>query len=517
MKKFIFNIIFIFSISIHVNAQDRFDQYINWLTSNHKYDSISTQQKGTYTFSEEPDCPDYYNWALVWEDNFNGTSLNEFYWEKADGAPCNITDIYYSPNNVVVENGYLKLYENNNFIVSAPVTSCNPPWTSTSHPFYNTSALIKTKQKFLYGKFEIKCKMPSGRGHRPAFWLHDGNSEGPDYREIDVFEFWNQFSNGGDFIPSLTNKVHHMAVYNTIFSNKKEYEDNNNTIDYSIIDHVFSLEWDPFTIKWYVDGNLKETHYRYKLGVFNIGFINTSCNNIITGIPYIVNSIYPTQPMKVIINTRVDNGDPNYLPTTFPAVMEVDWIKIYERINPEEVVNVCFLNLNNNTYEYSVITGNQITIGGSSCNATIHGWADGESLSLVACNRIDLNPGFKVESGGRFSASIVPCDGSGMKNSDFPLSSDIKISNISNKSSDSTILFNVYPNPSNGTFKISFLETFTEFNGLAILNSMGSIVFKTNEIQNNDIIVDISNYPNGIYYLTFMINNQAFAHKLIKQ
>lgn len=48
------------------------------------------------------------------------------------------------------------------------------PYPTNTRNFYYSSASVRTKDKYLYGKFEIRCKIPEGttNGFFPAFWLY---------------------------------------------------------------------------------------------------------------------------------------------------------------------------------------------------------------------------------------------------------------------------------------------------------------------------------------------------------
>lgn len=60
---------------------------------------------------------------------------------------------------------------------------------------YHSGAIQSIEKSFLYGYFEIKCKLPVHRGAFPAFWLWsacnetEANCDDPHYEEIDIFEY----------------------------------------------------------------------------------------------------------------------------------------------------------------------------------------------------------------------------------------------------------------------------------------------------------------------------------------
>ncbi len=86
-------------------------------------------------------------------------------------------------------------------------------------------------------------------------------------------------------------------------------------------------------------------------------------------------------------------------------------------------------------------------------------------------------------------------------------------SNIETLENSNTI---IYPNPVKNTVNIT---TSAIINELMILNSLGAIVYKNNFDSEakmlKDFKIDVSNFPNGIYFVKFTANNNTFAQKLV--
>jgi Secretion system C-terminal sorting domain len=82
--------------------------------------------------------------------------------------------------------------------------------------------------------------------------------------------------------------------------------------------------------------------------------------------------------------------------------------------------------------------------------------------------------------------------------------------------SDETVV--VYPNPSSGKIFIESNAFVGRKVGIKMYNVLGQIV-ETNKTvgNNNKIEFDISNLPEGIYFLAYMIDNKKYSKKIIKQ
>ena len=77
---------------------------------------------------------------------------------------------------------------------------------------------------------------------------------------------------------------------------------------------------------------------------------------------------------------------------------------------------------------------------------------------------------------------------------------------------------NLYPNPSSGKFAV-FVQNEKKQNeaGLVnVFNLMGELVFQSEFKQLNSLSIDISEKPNGVYFLTINISGQIKTLKFIK-
>ncbi|MFT7561984.1 MAG: beta-glucanase (GH16 family), partial [Flavobacteriales bacterium] len=125
---------------------------------------------------------------LLWEDNFDGTSLNNNQWNINEGDGC--------PNLCNWGNGELQWYSGDNIAVNGGnlvFEARDEPQLSTAHNGKRfSSAKINSKGHLSvqYGMIEARVQVPTmGIGLWPAVWLlgADGNSW-PSVGEIDMME-----------------------------------------------------------------------------------------------------------------------------------------------------------------------------------------------------------------------------------------------------------------------------------------------------------------------------------------
>lgn len=177
---------------------------------------------------------------LVWQDEFNGSSLNTGDWsyETGDGCPnlCgwgNNEMQYYQSENVSVSNGKLVIEARSERVGAKAYTS----------------GRIKTegKQSFKYGRIDIRAKMPRGKGMWPALWMLGSNNATvgwPASGEIDIMEM----IGGSESTVLGTCHWEHDGQY---ASYGGTYSVSGNDLADKF--HVYTITWDDTYIRWYID------------------------------------------------------------------------------------------------------------------------------------------------------------------------------------------------------------------------------------------------------------------------
>lgn len=177
--------------------------------------------------------------TMTFEDNFNGTVLDSTKWND---NPYFLPD--NSKNNIKVENGSLYMW---------PAT----PFNGTTSTDYN--AHIDTDGKFYqkYGYFEIRCRLPKGKGVWPSFWMlnHDLTGIRP---EIDIMETYcgagpqigSDYSNSSyEPLKSISRAWTEAMSLLAGFSTDTAYGDLN-LLDW----HTYALHWERTRAEFFIDG-----------------------------------------------------------------------------------------------------------------------------------------------------------------------------------------------------------------------------------------------------------------------
>lgn len=240
----------------------------------------------------------YEGYSLVWQDEFNGTTLDQSAWsfENGDGCPniCgwgNNELEYYRPDNLFFQDGKL-------IIEARPESVGGKNYTSSK-------ILTRGKKTFKYGRIDIRAKLPRGQGIWPAFWLLPQNNVyggWPRSGEIDLMEL----------VGHEPNRTHGTLHYgpgpgSTQFNRSTTLPSGTFNDEF----HVFSLEWKEDQIKWLVDGNVFSTATKAGLNTATYPF---------------------NEEFFLIFNLAVGGnwpGNPDAT-TTFPQWLIVDYIRVYQ-------------------------------------------------------------------------------------------------------------------------------------------------------------------------------------------
>lgn len=172
-----------------------------------------------------------------------------------------------------------------------------------------SSARLTTKGKgdWLYGKFEIRAKMPKGRGLWPAIWMlpTDWKYGGwPESGEIDIME------HVGYDPDTIVASAHTKAYYHSIGTQKsgRIYNPSANSNF-----HIYSLEWEPKEYRVYQDGVLFFTYKNEKKDFKTWPF---------------------DQRFHMLLNLAVGGdwgGKEGVDEKVFPLCFEIDYVRVYQK------------------------------------------------------------------------------------------------------------------------------------------------------------------------------------------
>lgn len=293
-------------------------------TTEKKQDTSTTEDKKPDKTTTEDKKPDkdtteekkdlsYSGYELKWMDDFDGTALNRDNWNVETHEPgwvnSELQEYVDSDENIYVKDG--------NLIIKPVKTVDDEGNVSYTSGRVNT----QNKQDFTYGLFEVRAKVPEGQGYLPAFWMMPTNEnlygQWPRCGEIDIMEVMGQENNKAYGTIHYGNP--HSESQGTHVLNQGNYTDSY---------HVFSCEWEPGKIRWYVDGILYHEESDWYSTTAGQGTVS-----------------YPApfdQPFYMILNLAVGGswvGNPNDSTDFENAAFVIDYVKAYQKDSYDENVS----------------------------------------------------------------------------------------------------------------------------------------------------------------------------------
>ncbi len=263
------------------------------------------------------------DWKLVWSDEFDGKQIDRAKWDfdtgNGDGGWGNAELEYYTtePKNAFLEDGALHIRA----------------IKEKRGGFGYTSARIKTRKpegKALfdkkYGKFEFRAKLPTGKGVWPALWMLPQEEKYGGWAasgEIDVIEARGQEPD------KVLGTLHYGSGWpaNTHEGKDFVFPQGGTIEDF----HVYTLEWEPGEMRWYVDAQLYQTQ--------SFWWSSSGRDGRGNGVnPRRESDLNPwpapfDQPFYIVMNVAVGGrflGNPDAA-TVFPVDMVVDYVRVYDK------------------------------------------------------------------------------------------------------------------------------------------------------------------------------------------
>lgn len=241
-----------------------------------------------------PTEPGYH---LTWHDEFDYTGLPDpKKWGNEEGKVRNQEMQYYTANRL--ENSYVKGG-------MLTIEGRHEPFKGSD---YTSSSLItEGKFSFLYGRLEVKAKLPGGSGTWPAIWMMgiDRKAVGwPKCGEIDVMEhvaFQPDKIFGTIHLPSEQGKRD--------FSKGDHAQCSTCTSAF----HVYRLDWSREALKFYLDGHLYFT------------YVNDGPNRDVFN-----------RPMYLLLNLAIGGewgGQKGVDPSVYPQMYEIKYVRVWQKNN----------------------------------------------------------------------------------------------------------------------------------------------------------------------------------------
>jgi len=259
-------------------------------------------------------------WKLVWCDEFNQDGrLDTTVWNYEQGFKRNHEDQWYQAENAYCRNGKLIIEARREQAErkNPDYEAGSADWRKKREHIAYTSASVNTagKYEFLYGRLEVRAKIPTAGGAWPAIWLLGSGMPWPSCGEIDVMEYYriggvpHILANAcwGDSIPNHAVWNSQRIPFTHFTGHDAKWADKF---------HTWRMDWDESSIRFYLDDELLN---EISLGTTVNGSIGLGTN------PF-------RKPQYVLLNLALggDNGG-EIADEAFPMKYEIDYVRVYQK------------------------------------------------------------------------------------------------------------------------------------------------------------------------------------------
>lgn len=252
-------------------------------------------------------------WRLIWQDEFNYTGLPDTRkWDYETGHIRNQEKQYYTnarKENIWVDHGVLTITGRKEKQVNAAYQHKPKTWKEADSLADYTSASINTMGKagWLYGRIEVRAKLPQGGGMWPAIWMLGTNKNEvgwPACGEIDIMEFI------GNHPKDIYGTVH---FPDTVVATKHHSDGSKILVEKLHEDfHVYAIEWNHDRIDVFFDDSCYHSFKLDKAGKGN-------------GNPF-------RKPQYLLINLAMGANWPGPIDDkVLPQQLVVDYVRVYRK------------------------------------------------------------------------------------------------------------------------------------------------------------------------------------------
>jgi len=285
-------------------------------------------------------------WRLVWSDDFDGDALDTSKWtpeESCWGGGNQERQCYTArPENISVSDGVLHL-------IAKPESYTGPLYPAHSEDAgdeqatqaYTSGKVITLgKADWTFGRISARIKLPAGQGAWAAFWMmpvENYYGQWPLSGEFDIMEAVNLGTPCED-CPTGTERRTSGALHFGGLQLENTYlyshSQNPDAVDPTSEWHVYSVEWAEGVVQWFVDDTI---------------FMRLTADDWRTESPLAKgNTNAPLdRPTYAIMNLAAggnlaehSNGG-GFDPSTFPAEMQVDWVRVEQCEGDETTGQAC--------------------------------------------------------------------------------------------------------------------------------------------------------------------------------
>lgn len=279
-------------------------------------------------------APEQDGWALVWSDEFDGDKVDRAKWgfdvDCWGGGNDEHQCYTRSSRNAAIEDGKLVITARHERTIGPALpahmrrSSPNPEAQATRE-FSSARLTTRGKASWLYGRFEVRARLPQGQGTWPAIWMLPERETYGSWAasgEIDILEAVNLGVPCAKCPGGRENTILGTLHFGGKWPNnqhKGEEVPFPEVLDGDF--HTYAVEWQPGRMVWTVDGRPFAERRAQEW---------STTGSTRPGAPF-------DQPFHLILNLAIGGklaetrGLGGVRLDGYPKRMEVDWVRVWQK------------------------------------------------------------------------------------------------------------------------------------------------------------------------------------------
>ncbi len=265
---------------------------------------------------------EYEGYTLVWNDEFDIDGRPSDEWSYESGFVRNEELQWYQEDNATVEGGCLVIEGRRETVQNPFYEEGSEAWWLNRETAEYTSSCLTTRRShsFMYGRIEVRAKIPVASGAWPAIWTLGNTWEWPSNGEVDILEYY--IKNG---VPSILANAcwgsaeKDTAVWDDTYTPFTHFTDRDP--DWASKFHLWRMDWDMEFIRLYLDGEL-----------LNEIDLSTTQNQGYDGNfenPF--NTEYEGFGDYILLNLAIGSNGGTPDDSAFPLRYLVDYVRVYRK------------------------------------------------------------------------------------------------------------------------------------------------------------------------------------------
>lgn len=258
------------------------------------------------------------DWHLVWHDEFDADgSPDATRWNYERGFVRNQEPQWYAPENVFQRDGHLVIEARPADFPCPAYQPESKDWRTNRQRITWTSGAVETRDSFtfLYGRLEVRARIPVSLGAWPAIWLLGKGLPWPSNGEIDLMEYYQH--NGRPTV--LANACwgsdkKYVGQWDSSYTPLSHFTDRDPA--WANRFHVWRMDWDEAFIRLYLDDEL-----------LNEIDLSRTINGKADGEGQ--NPFH--RPQYILLNLALDTRVKALDIQNFPMRYEIDYVRVYQR------------------------------------------------------------------------------------------------------------------------------------------------------------------------------------------